>query len=372
MDPLTAILCALGAMAVAQSTASDAFGAFVLGAGLYGLHRATQKGIARVLIAAPALIWILGNFWRVLPDGMRRFNDGMLGNAPGHLATFILFGVFLAVVALARSRIGSGLAALTMGALGFAMFVKFIALFTESNTTAGVVITEIASGWGHVGRVLTALCWLVLGLGPVATPALPRATGAMVGAVGAALLASVVFAGGGGSGGYDPSVVQLSMMLALFLGWVLSTFGLGALARAGAGPVAWVGVGLIVVQIVFGLPSAAFLEESMGRSGWALPITGMPLGLLGIALTALSARSIQLHHPRNLAAVLLLVAMLGAMQLWFSAMLMALRVFRRGTPGWPVELLSRPAMTLGLVLWAACLAYLALPPVGQSSERSST
>ena len=372
MDPLTAILCALGAFAVADGTVSDAFGAFLLGAGLYGVYRATQKGIARVLIAAPALIWILGNLWKVLPDGMRRFDDGMVGRAPSDLAAFLVIGVFLTTVALARPRIGSGLAALTMGALAFAMFGKFLGLFTESTTTAGPILSEMSSGWGHVGRMLTAACWLVLGLGPRAIPALPRSTGAIVGAVGAALLASVVHASGGGASN-DPSLSNLLMMLAMFLGWVLSAFGLGALARAGAGPVAWVGVGLIVVQIVFGLPSAAFLADAMGehRAWFSVPVTGMPLGMLGLALTALSARSIELPHPRNLTAVLLLVGVLGAMQLWFSATLMAMRVFRRGTPGWPVELLSRPAMALGLVLWAACLAYLALPPVGQSA-RSST
>jgi hypothetical protein len=127
------------------------------------------------------------------------------------------------------------------------------------------------------------------------------------------------------------------------------------------------------VQIEFGLPSAAFLADAMGehRAWITVPVTGMPLGMLGLALTALWARSIELPHPRNLTAVLLLVGVLGAMQLWFSSILVAMRVYRRGTPGWPVELLSKPAMALGLVLWAACLAYLALPPAGQSA-RSST
>jgi hypothetical protein len=158
----------------------------------------------------------------------------------------------------------------------------------------------------------------------------------------------------------------------MFLGWVLSAFGLGALAKAGAGPVAWTGVGLIVMQIVFGLPGAAILDESLGRGAWGgLPLTGMPIGLLALALTALTTRPIELRPPRSFTAVILLVGVFGAMQLWFTYLLMALRVFHRSAPGWPVDILSRPAMTLGLVLWAACLAFLALPPVGQSARSSA-
>jgi hypothetical protein len=100
----------------------------------------------------------------------------------------------------------------------------------------------------------------------------------------------------------------------------------------------------------------------------------MPLGLFGLGLTALAARSIGLHQPRSLTAVLLLVGVFGAAQSWFAYLLMAMRVFRNNVPGWPVGLVSRPAMTLGLVLWAACLAFLALPPAsaGHSSARAST
>jgi hypothetical protein len=372
MDPLTALLCGLGAVMVSLGGGSgSASDALALGAGLYGVHRATQKGIGRVLVAVPALLWMLAHFWKILPEAADRFQHGAWSMAPSHLASFMTLGLYFATVVLARQKIGTGLAGLTMGALGFASFVAFLALFTDSGSTPDAVLHQTASGWGHVAITLTSVCWLVLGLGPITVPALPRSLGAIAGAVGASLLAALV--SGAGSRGEGSSTMRLLVLLALFLGWVLAAFGPGALARAGAGPVAWTGVGLIVVQVVFGLPGAAFLDEATGRGSMGgMPITAMGLGLLGLALTALAARSIGLDKPRSFTAVLLLVGVFGAMQLWFGYMLLALRVYRRNTPGWPVEILSRPAMTLGLVLWAACLVFLALPPAAQPSMQSST
>ncbi len=369
MDPVAAALLGLGAATLLVSVTgvpTDATALFVLGAGLYGVTRATGRG--GKWLAAPAGIWFLMHAWEVLPDKLSAYpfstEHPTLYATPVWLGGVVLLVTLAASVAHVREKIGPGLTWLTAGALGFALFAALLALAPDKGSSSALVLGAMSDGWRETSIALTAACWLTLASGARA-PEVTVSKGALAGAVGAALLAAL-FAGQAGSGG---DAVMGWHFATLALGWVLLGVGLGAMARSGAGSASWLGVALAAFQVLIGIPlSLALADRLGGGAAWAGALgTALVFGLLGVALALLFSQIAALRDVRAVTAVVLLVAVYGGTQALLAALGEAFRMRSSRNPFAGVELYTHAAAPLGLVLFAGLTAFLAAPPKATAS-----
>jgi len=360
MDATAAVLCGVGAALVALSGASPSsmLEALLMAGAFYGVYRATRAPLALALAAAPALSWSEGAAWRAAPRAFLEFarEHSSLRATSSWVVAAAMAGALATSVALARRRIGWGLASLTVGALAFAFLARSSALLSPADSTPGAILAWTASGWESVAHRLTAVCWLVLGLSAQPVPPLPRRAGAVLGGVGAALLAALIASTPRSAlVGFGPILLVVAVFA---VAWILSSVGLGALARVGVSA-GWIGVGLAILQIpLTGVAIAVFPAESVGD----IVRMSTLFGFFGIGMTLLWAKALPLREVRALAASLFGVAFLGGLFAWVLLWVGAKHLLRVEDPAWVVEVLVQPAASVALVVFGSYLVFLAGPP----------
>jgi len=371
MDTVAAALCGIGAALLVGGglVGRETLGLLMLGAAFYGMHRVLRTRAPLWLIAGLVAEWFFERFWSFVPDAIIK-SDWELSNAHPTLhaaptwlagATFTL--VLVASVVIARSRIGMGLSILTLGAFGAMVLAKGALLLSDKESSAHIVLEGVDMGWSRAAFDLTALSWLAVAVGPTGVAPLPRRVSASIGAAGAALLCAVLTGMPTHAPGGHEAVIAFPT-LALALGWVLSAVGLGGFARAGGGGLAWVGMGLTIVQVL-ALPFGLAIGESVGQQLAAGLGVVLSFGLLGLGLGAVAAPQLDLRAVRGLAGVLFVVAVFGATLALLLVFVSARRILHVPDPFWSLHTFMLPAAGAALALWAACLAYLVAPPVAR-------
>jgi hypothetical protein len=254
-----------------------------------------------------------------------------------------------------RSKIGWGLTALA----GAAFVVALLAhtgstLLHRPSDTDVDVLGAIAAGWFSLIPGLVAAAWLIVGTGSPPPAAISRRVTPILGAVGALLIAATL-----GAGDHFRDAAFAVLLATMTVAWVLSAVGLGGLAREGAGAPAWAGMVLVIAQLVIGFPVGFVVFGKMTNEHFAEVVsTVMPLGLVGFGIAALAPRALPLGAVRGLIGVLFLVAAFGAMLTLFTLLVGS----RLREPFWPLDAFMLPATALGMALWAAYLAFVAIPP----------
>lgn len=375
MDLVGAACCGAGAVVVMMGgNASSSLSALALAIGFYGVHRVVRTGLTKALIVSPAAMWGLANLWSFVPDRLAPdalAASSLLSQAPANLAAAVSLVALLAMVFAARPRLGVGLATAAMVALGIGLLLQLVPstrLGAEPSSIALLVLgTEV--GWRVVAAQLSALCMFLTGIGPLAVEPLPRRGGAIVGAAGAMLLSA-------GIAGHRLRIPNESMgaMVGIGLVWlvgsILSAIGLGAMARAGAKPAGWIGVGLVVLGI-FGLIPALLLFERTEANAYGF-VMATPFALLGIGIALLGWRGAPLELARKVLGGLFVAAFAGGSLAWLATYVVLARIVPAREPWSFARLTLEPMATYGLVLWAALLLYLASPPRAGAIHGAST
>ena len=363
MDPLSAALCGLGAMVIASGTATTSTGALALFAAFAGVHRALRTGASRALIGVPAVVWILGNLWTFVPDRVVASiapSDSLVRRTPASLAELVLVVALLVLVAIARARLGRGLSTLALVALGLDLLLRVVPTSQVGSPESLVVLLGASeTGWRVAGKLFAAVCFFLVGLGSIPVPPLPRRGGAVAGAVGATLLCAVL--AGLPHRVHPPGDGALFVLGLLWLtASVLTAVGLGAMARAGASPAAWIGVGLVVLGILALVP-ALLVFERMDENAYGF-MMATPFGLLGVGLGLVGWKGAPLETARRVLGVLLITAFAAGTLAWCGVFLALARITNGMEPWGLARIATEPLAVHGLALWAALLVYLASPP----------
>ena len=363
MDPLAAALCGLGAIVIASGEVTTSTDSLALFAAFAGVHRAMRTGASRALIGVPAAIWILAHFWSFVPDRVVESIaplNSFLNRAPKSLSGIVLLVALLVMVGGARARLGRGLSTLAFVALGLDLLLRLVP--TSHVVLPGslvVLLGACENGWTVTGRLLGALSMFLVGLGPISVPPLPRRGGAVAGAIGGTLLSAAI----AGLPQHVPTGSE-GALLVLGLFWlaasVLTAVGLGAMARAGASPSGWIGLGLVVLGIFGLIPALAlFAESDVNAYGFTMSI---PFGLLGIGIGLVGWKGAPLETARKVLAAVLITAFAAGTISWLAVYLALAHVTSGRDPQALAEITIEPLAILGLALWAALLVYLASPP----------
>lgn len=358
MDPVSAALCGAGAAVVLMGGIGDGspMGLLVLGGAFYGMSRATRSRAVLGLMGALLVVWFLNHFWTFVPEKLLGTGFGQPNekhhDAPAWWAEALMHVTLLASVFLVRSKIGWGLTSLTTAAMAIAGLAR-VGSAVDNGSVAGF-FDPIASGWFSVIRGLVAAAWIIVGIGAPPPAAISRRVAPMLGAAGALLITATLAPAARGS-----DAAELAQMATMVVAWVLSAIGLGSLARAGAGTPAWVGMALVIAQLVLGFPVGLVVFDKMANEQFINVVAmSMPLGLAGFGIAALAGKALPLGAARAMIGVLFLVAAFGALLTVFTVLVHS----RLHDPFWPLSSLMRPATVLGMSLWAAYLGFVALPP----------
>ena len=158
MNPLAAALCGVGAAVLAAFTKGRRRSTVLSrscfwGAAFYGVSRATQSRAALVLIGALPVVWLLEHVSDFTPErviAVAGHGSSPFLSSTRWLATVALTIALGASVVIARPRIGSGLAGLTLGALAFALLATTVSLPLPDGNSVGSVFEATARGWHAV------------------------------------------------------------------------------------------------------------------------------------------------------------------------------------------------------------------------------
>ena len=224
--------------------------------------------------------------------------------------------------------------------------------------SVALLLEATESGWRVAGQLLGARRMVLVGLGPIAVAPLPRRGGAVAGAVGATLLCALI---AGLPQRVPPSSEGALLVLALL--WlaasVLAAVGLGAMARAGASPSGWIGLGLVVLGILGVIPALALFERT-GANAYGFTMS-TPFGLLGIGIAIAGWKGAPLATARKVLGVVFITAFAAWTLSWCAVYLALARVTDGREPWALARITTEPLAVYGLVLWAALLVYLASP-----------
>lgn len=338
--------------------------AFALALGFYGVHRALRTGLTKALIAAPALMWLVGHLWEFVPervvDRVTQLSP-LVQAAPANLGMTVFLVALTSMAVAARSRLGAGLSTATLVALGVALFFRIVpsTYLRADPGPVQLLVLRTEAGWSSVALHLSALCMVATGVGAVAVPPLPRRVGAVAGVAGALLLSAGVT--GLQSGSARASAREMvGLGLVWLVGNTLVAVGLGAMARAGAKVAGWIGVGLVVLGIL-GLIPALALFENTDRNAYGF-LMSMPFALLGIGVALFGWNGAPFEAARKVLGGLFVAAFAGGAIAWLATYIALARVVNAREPWGLARLTTEPLASLGLVLWAALLLYLAFPP----------
>lgn len=364
MDPLAAAFCGLGAAVVLGMDGDDAPGAFLLFLGFYGVYRALRTPATKALIPVPALIWIVGHLWDLLPDKLVDTvapSSSVLHRAPYNLSATLFLAALVVVTASARHKIGAGVSMLSFVALGIDLLFRLLPTSTLQNDSSSfialVVYTE--TGWHFLARLFGAVCMVLAGVGPIAALPLPRRAGAIAGACGALLLsACVVGSPTHVSGSNDGILITLAFLF--LVGYILVAVGLGAMARAGAKVAGWLGVGLAVFGIL-GLVLSITIFEKTQDNAYAF-VMSTPFALLGIAIALAGWNGAPLELVRRAIAATLAAGFAGGGLAWVTTYLALADIYDAREPWILAHKTTEPIAAYGFAAFAALLVYLAWPP----------
>ena len=351
-------------MVILRGSASEPVGALILFLAFYGVHRVMRTGLSKALIAAPAVVWIVASFWSFVPESVVRSIGAaspMLMKAPESLSALALSIVLLTMVGLARGRIGAGVSTLALVALGLAMLLRLLPSpdLQHEATSFTVLLAGTGKGWGYVARTLSALCMVVIGVGPIVVQPLPRRGGAIAGAIGATLLSAAMVGLPHFIAPYNAGALVVFVLLWVVAS-ILSAIGLGAMAGAGAKPAGWIGVGLVVFGIVMIFPGLAIFEKA-DTNAYGL-FMSTPFSLLGIGLALFGWKGAPLELVRKVLGVVLVTAFATGTLAWLATFLGFARVVNSREPWSLAHLTAEPLAMYGLLFWAALLLHLAYPP----------
>lgn len=361
MDPIAVVLCGVGAVLAFSGHSGGPIGWLLLAAAFYGLCRALGSRAAPWLLGAIALAYGLTLVWKVVaPPFDFALNHPTLHAAPELLSNRIVDLCFLSSIVLARSRVGKGLTAFTVVAFSLGFVLDLIAKLVDPTpkppNTFSAVVSQAALGWGLVGSQLTAIAWLVVGIGAPAVAPSPRPITMITGAIGAALIAV-----SWGTMPIQAEGLDLALLLATSLvGWICSTVAIARLTGIGGGGAAIAGMVLLILQvlasplILVALDHPAQVRATVGM--------GLVLGFLGFGVAAFVPAQLPLQKHRFVIGAGFLVASAGAMITFVRVMAQS-----RIDPFWGVETFTAPFGTAALVLWTAYLAFLAAPPNAPAS-----
>jgi len=377
MDPITAALCGLGAVAIATGGA-DATSCLLLFLGLWGVRRATRSPVTTALLGVPAAMWLVGHLFTFTPARVDswvreggRLSGGFLEHAPDNAAAMLYLAALLVLVVTARARIGAVLAITTCAVLGFDLLCRFLPSeeIRSSPGDFGSILLATERGWSGTGVKLAAICVFVIGVGPLAVQPLPRRGGAIAGAIGAMLL--VASTTGATASGYHAETLAAVTGFFFLVASILLACGAGAIARAGGGAAGWIGVGLVVLGLLSVVPSLAILSRGTDT---AQVMFGMatPFALLGLAIALFGWKGAPLEAARKLLAAAFAIAFVAGTLAWFALFLSLLRVTDSRAPWRIFELVTRPTGAYALVSFAALLLYLAAPPQPQAIQSGSS
>lgn len=373
MDPITASLCGLGAVAIATG-GGDAISCLLLFLGFWGVRRATKLPVTNALLGVPALVWLVSHLYTFLPDRLERalaglsLGKGMVEHAPENLGAMLYLVALLVLVVTARAWIGTVLATTTCVVLGFNLLCRLLPTteIASSPGDLGNVILATDHGWASIGVKLAAIGVFAIAVGPLGVQPLPRRGGAIAGAIGAMLL--VATTSGTAASGYRAETLAVVTGFFFFVASVLVACGAGAIARAGGGGAGWAGVGLVVLGLLSAVPSGLLLE----RADHSSLMFGMatPFGLLGLAIALFGWKGAPLETARKLLAAAFGIAFFAGTLAWFAVLLAALRVTDSRSPWELYTSVTRPTASYALVAFAALLLYLAAPPQAIQSGSS--
>jgi hypothetical protein len=359
------VLCGVGAavLATGHGHGGETNALLLLGAGLYGAHRVLRARGPLWLIGGLVVAWCLHRFWTfvVLKEPFQFEADhATLHAAPQWLAALLLQLVFVGVLVVGRARAGNGLMVLGLSALALSFVGRGILALADKDSSAEIVAGAMAEGWASVFLATVAMAWFAIGVGAVGATAPPRRLGIGIGVAGTALLlAALTGLPNHVSGGHDGAIAL--PVAALALGWVLTAVGLGGLARAGGGGLAWAGMGLCIFQVLV-LPLGIALGDKSGQQLAAGIGAVLPFGFLGLGLGALAAPALAVRSARLVAATMFLVGVFGSTLAAVLVFASAQGILHVRDPFWSLDTVMRPAGSTALALWAASLAYLVSPP----------
>ena len=364
MDVVGGALCAIGAASLLRGSPGDSVGALLLFMGFYGVHRALRTGASQALIAAPTIVWLAFNLWTFVPeslvDGISKASP-TVERAPEAIGSIVLVAALLAMVAVARERLGAGLSTLALVALALSLLLRITPSTGRESLESSftLLLTGMTKGWGFVARTLGALCMILIGVGPIPVRPLPRRGGAVAGAIGGTLLAAGIVGLPTTIHTYNEGALGVFVLLWL-TGGILSAIGLGAMARAGATPAGWIGVGATVLGLVMLVPALAIFEKTSSNAYGFVMAT--PFGLLGIGVALFGWKGAPLEVARKALGVAFVTAFATGTLAWIAVFLARARVTNAREPWSLARLATEPLATYGLLLWAALLLYLAWPP----------
>lgn len=355
MDPITLVLVAAGAALLTGGVGgSTTWSMVVLSAGFYGVHRIVKSRATAAAMFAPLAKWSLGRFFLPLPSAIASHlerSSPALSKMPAALGNLALYAGLAVTIVVARGRVGRLLSGLTVASLAFGFLTGCIAHLPDDKSPPAMILEAMEQGYEGVGIFLAAACWVSLLLAPKIEAR--SGFGHVVGALGALVLSALLRALGNASTSDATTVV---FVLTAVIGWIMCAVGVGAVARAGGSWAGWLGLGLVVLQIL-SLPLAFALYERQAGSALAMA-TGF--GALGIGAAALGVREYPLREVRYLAGGLFLVAFAGAMMAWSKTLVAAGRFVRVNDS--PTLALQTSTLTIALAVWVAVLALKASPP----------
>jgi len=358
------VFAVVGAGALAEGLQRTPFLIALLVLGFAGVWILSGVDRAKWLMLAPPLSYALWELWKTVPERFTPAAGGALHALPGALGGVVLLGALLATVVAAAPKIGWGLPTLagTTLVLDFGASLLRMAVLFKPDDLNGLIVRQVrgvGAWYGDLGggASLVAVCWVALALAPHApTPPLRSRKLAIVGIAGALIAGGALRSVARGLP-HDTLVVALEVLALGALPVILGAVGVARSARSG---LAWVGAVLVALQIVQLLVTAATVHAD-DRIIVAMGFTLAPLGLALVAF----APGLPLRPLRWLAGAFFAASVAGSLMENVGVLLDLERVVRiQGDPAqwWTYAKLGAPAMTQGLFVWSALLAYLVAPP----------
>lgn len=359
MDRSTAVLCTIGAAAVALMIPAFGYhdtaliGVLAIAAGVVGVARATNTK-AHALIAFFVLGWIVGGVWDALPEAFVDY-DFLAAHKTVVATTNILSEALftaglIGLVIAARSKLGRGPTTLAVVLLALGFLLVVFALVSDAKPDSSAILLGVRDGVRAAALRVTAVCLLFVALAPEVAPAKPYSGLAAVAVVAATVLTIILL-----SEALERSLRQGATLFVVFeLVWIAAAVGLSRLSRAA--------MVLCIVQVVALLGAAALFEKLSNDYMASALEAAMPLGFFAFAAAMAGGEDPALRGPRRVSALLSVITAVGAMIGFLATMVSLARIFRINNSFKPVWIIVRPAGSIALPLAACCIAWMIAPP----------